>query len=252
MSIGSKVALLSDVGRALKPRTNGLSVVLDTGWGVRAIHDMAEVAGAYCDMAKIAWGSALITANLSEKLAAYRAHGIEPLFGGTLFEYAYLRGSVPLLVDLVKEHQVRIEISDGVVALPRSERLRWIEAFSRVTEVYSEIGGKVDRQQHDWKQVIAEDLAAGARRIVVEGREISPVGQDYRVDFVDAVVAAANLDLLVFEALERRQQVWLIKRFGPNVNLANIRPEELLTVESFRRGLKEHTLLHVFEGTRKP
>ncbi len=226
-------------------------MILDTGIGLGAIADLAGVAGPYCDYAKIAWGSCLITANLEKKLQAYRAHDIVPLFGGTLFEYAYLRGRTDALLGLVREQGVNIEISDGVIGLPRPDRLRWIEAFAKVTEVYSEIGGKINRQDRDWKQVIAEDRSAGASRIVVEGREISPVGEDFRADFLEEVLAAIELRYLVFEALERRQQVWLIKRFGPNVNLANIYPGELLTLESFRQGLKEHTLLHSFEASRR-
>ena len=41
-----------------------------------------------------------------------------------------------------------------------------------------------------------------------------------------------------------------LKKLGPNVNLGNIPPTDLMTLESFRRGLKEHTLLHIWEMTR--
>jgi phosphosulfolactate synthase len=64
---------------------------------------------------------------------------------------------------------------------------------------------------------------------------------------VETVLSAGNPQGLIFEAFERKQQVWLVKHLGPNVNLGNIPPTELLTVESFRRGLKEHTLLHAWQ-----
>jgi phosphosulfolactate synthase len=241
-------ALLDPGLRTEKPRKNGLTLMIDKGqMGVRGIDDFSEIAGAYCDYAKIAWGSALITNNLEQKLEAYRKNGITPMLGGTLYEYAYLRNKVPKMLDFAKAHKLHIELSDGVIDLPRKDKLMWLERFAKHVEVFTEIGGKIERQQRDWKEVIREELAAGAHKIVVEGREIGPVGQDIRSEFVDTVVASTALENLVFEAFERKQQVWMIKQFGPNVNLGNIPPTDLLTLESFRRGLKEHTLLHTIE-----
>ena len=241
-------ALLDDGVRTSKPRRNGLTVMIDKGqMGLHTISDFAAQAADHCDFAKIAWGSALITGNLDEKLACYRKHGIVPMLGGTLFEYAFLRNKVPTLLSFVRDLNCHIEISDGVIDLPRRDKLHWIEKFSAHVEVFSEVGGKIVRQSHNWKQVIAEELAAGSRKIVIEGREIAPVGQDFRLEFLDAVSAHGPLENLIFEAFERKQQVYLIKRFGPNVNLGNIPPTDLLTLESFRRGLKEHTLLHTWQ-----
>ena len=247
----SIAALLDDL-RTSKPRQAGLTIMIDKGqMGPHTIADFVGQAGDYCDYAKIAWGSALITGNLDEKLEAYRKNNITPMLGGTLFEYAYLRNKVPQLLELVRDLKVHIEISDGVIELPRREKLHWIEKFSKHVEVFSEVGGKIVRQHHNWKQVIQEELAAGSKKIVVEGREIGPVGHEVRSDFIETVLAATPLHNLIFEAFERKQQVWLIKKFGPNVNLANIPPTDLMTLESFRRGLKEHTLLHIWEMTRE-
>lgn len=240
--------LLETLGRTQKPREHGITIVLDTGsMGPRAVEDWASSCGAHCDYAKLAWGSALITGALSQKLDAYRRAQITPLLGGTMFEYAFLWNRLEELFAFVREHRLAIEISDGVIDLPRRDRLQWLERFAKITDVCSEIGGKLERQDRDWKQVIREDRAAGAQRIVVEGREIAPVGEDFREDFLADVLAACDPKWLVFEALERRQQVWLIKKLGVNVNLGNIVPNELMTVESFRLGLKEHTLLSTYE-----
>jgi phosphosulfolactate synthase len=246
--------LLEDVGRTRKPRTHGITIMIDKGqMGPRTIADFAEVSGAFCDYAKIAWGSALITGNLDQKLEGYRKAGITPMIGGTLFEYAFLRNQVPLLLDFARDRKLHIEISDGVIDLSRPDKLRWISEFAKHGEVFSEVGGKIVRQERDWKTVIAEEFSAGAHKVVVEGREIGPTQmkkeEEVRVDFVETVLASADPNKLVFEAFERRQQTWLIKRLGPNVNLGNIPPTDLLTVESFRQGLKEHTLLHTFQKT---
>lgn len=246
------VAELLDPGlRSGKPRRNGITVIIDKGqMGLNAIADFASTASAHCDYAKIGWGSAMITQDLERKLECYRSAGIIPMLGGTLFEYAYLRGKVEKLVELARAFEVHVEISDGVIELPRKDKLHWISQFARHVEVFSEIGGKINRQNHDWKTVIHEELDAGSKMIVVEGREIGPVGQEIRVEFVDTVLSATDPSKLVFEAFERKQQVYFIKRLGPNVNLGNIPPTDLMTLESFRRGLKEHTLLHTWEMVR--
>ena len=243
--------LLDGELRSRKPRKHGITVMIDKGqMGPNTIADFASQAGDHCDFAKIGWGSALITGELENKLECYRSNGITPMLGGTLFEYAYLRGKVPVLIDLARNLKVHVEVSDGVIDLPRADKLHWIEKLAKHVEVFSEIGGKINRQNHDWKQAIHEELSAGAQKVVVEGREIGPVGQDIRVEFVDTVLSATDPQNLVFEAFERKQQIYFIKRLGPNVNLGNIPPTDLLTLESFRRGLKEHTLLHTFDRVR--
>ena len=245
-------SLLDEGVRTEKPRHSGITVMIDKGqMGPHTIDDFAFQAADHCDYAKIGWGSALITGNLIEKLECYRKHNIQPMLGGTLFEFAYLRDRVPQLIELVRELKVHIEISDGVIELPRADKLKWIEEFAKHTEVFSEVGGKINRQSHNWKTVIKEELKAGSKMVVIEGREIGPLGQDIRSEFVDAVLEAAPAEQLVFEAFERKQQVWLIKKLGPNVNLGNIPPTDLLTLESFRRGLKEHTLLFMWERHRR-
>jgi phosphosulfolactate synthase len=244
--------LLDSAVRTEKPRDAGITITIDKGqMGPNAIHDFVVVNGAHCDYAKIAWGSSLITGELERKLEAYRQAGILPMLGGTLFEYAYIRNKVPLLLDFARDLNVHIEISDGVIDLSRADKLRWIERFAKHVEVFSEVGGKIERQNRDWKRVIKEELEAGSEKVVVEGREIGPVGQEIRTEFVETVLESAKVEDLVFEAFERKQQVWLIKRLGPNVNLGNIPPQDVLTLESFRRGLKEHTLLHTWENVCK-
>lgn len=237
-------SLRPDIGRTRKPRTDGVTVVIDTGLGPSRVDDLASVAGEFCDSAKIAWASALVTGGLEDKIARYRRHQIEPLLGGSLFEYAYLWGKLDQLVTLVRDTGCAIEISDGVATIPRRDKLRWIETFaSHTTTVFSEVGGKLTSHDLDWPACIREELAAGARYVVVEGREIGPVGREIRVDLVDQIVGATEPSRIVFEALERYQQSWLIHRLGPNVNLGNIRADDVVVLECFRQGLKEQTML---------
>ena len=177
--------LLDDRFRTTKPRTNGLTIILDIGMGVHGISDLAETSGAHVDFAKIAWGSSLITQNIEEKIKCYRENNIEPMFGGTLFEYAHMRGKVDSLFDIAKEYKIHVEISDGTANVNAKEKLMWVEKFSSVCNVFSEVGGKTAHHQIDWPQAIQDQMNAGAQMVVIEGREVGPVGQEIREDFVD-------------------------------------------------------------------
>lgn len=235
--------ILEPLDRTSKPRSVGITIAIDTGAGLHAIRDLASVAGAHCDYGKIAWGSALITENLEEKLETYRQVGIEPLLGGTLFEYCYARGRVDRLLGFCREQRIHVEISDGVVKIPRADKLRWIEAFAATGRVFSEVGGKLAPAEGEWTQFVREELDAGAAKVVIEGREIGPRDREVRADLVARLVDAFGAENLVFEALERYQQVWLIRTLGTNVNLGNVRVPDVLMVETLRRGLKEQTLM---------
>jgi phosphosulfolactate synthase len=241
---------LSDIldrgARTAKPRSFGITMLLDRGeMGPGALRDLLSVVGDHADYAKLAWASTLIMAKgtIEQKLDVYRNANIMPLFGGTLFEYAYLKGHVETLLAYVRDHQICIEISDGIVEIPRPEKLAWIERFAKHVQVFSEVGGKLANKQLDWKSAIAEELAAGAIKVVIEGREIGPAGGDTSTAFVDMLVAAAEPKQLVFEALERKQQISLIQHLGQNVNLGNIPVDQTMAVECYRLGLKDRTML---------
>jgi phosphosulfolactate synthase len=237
-------AVLDRSERNAKPRAFGLTIALDTGLGTRRAADLVETCSDHVDFVKIAWGSSLITGHLEAKLAVYREAGVSPLLGGTLFEYAFLHGKLEELYALVRATKMHIEVSDGSIDIPTADKLKWIERFAAVTEVWSEIGGKISLHVKDWGEVLRQEFGAGAKMIVVEGRQVGPVGQPLREHFVDELLQlAGGHEKLVWEALERPQQLFFLKKLGPNVNLANIKTDDVMTLESFRRGLKEHTLL---------
>jgi phosphosulfolactate synthase len=237
-------AVLAASDRISKPRKFGLTIALDTGLGSNGAADLVSTSAAHCDFVKIAWGSSLITGNLDAKLDVYRRGGVTPLLGGTLFEYAFLQGKLEELFALVRETKIHIEVSDGSIDIPTADKLKWIGRFGSVTEVWSEIGGKIALHVKDWGEVLRQEFEAGAKMIVVEGRQVGPVGQPIREGFVDELVGlAGGHERLIWEALERPQQLFFLKKLGPNANLANIKTDDVLTLESFRRGLKEHTLL---------
>src|SRR5262245_47678354 len=108
-------AVLDRSERTVKPRAYGLTIALDTGLGTRRAADLVETCGDHLDFVKIAWGSSLITGGLDAKLDVYRKAGVAPLLGGTLFEYAFLHGTLEELFAVVRETKMHIEVSDGSI-----------------------------------------------------------------------------------------------------------------------------------------
>lgn len=245
--------ILSLVDRTSKPRTSGLTSIIDVGCGVRFLDDHLATCASFVDVAKLGFGTSLITANLAEKLDVYRRHGIEPCYGGTLFEMFYLRGRLDDYRAMLSELDVRtVEISDGAVEIPSADKLRLISEFAADFTVLSEVGSKdssVVVAPAKWVRSIRDELAAGASRVILEGRESGTAGLyrtsgEMRTGLVEEVLDAGfDSDQLVFEAPRKEHQAYLIKLIGPNVNLANIAVTDVLPCETLRRGLRGDTLL---------
>src|SRR5256885_4738116 len=109
--------------RSGKPRTTGLTHVLDRGMSLAQVDGLVQVAGASVDIVKLAWGTALATANLEPKLERFRAHGIPVVLGGTLTELAIRDGRLDALVGWLRtlglEH---VEGSDGTITLSADDK----------------------------------------------------------------------------------------------------------------------------------
>ena len=69
-----------------------------------------------------------------------------------------------------------------------------------------------------------------------------------RTGLVDEIVHEVPVEDLVFEAPSKSSQAWFVKQFGPNVNLGNIPPTEVISLETLRLGLRADTLKEVLLG----
>ena len=99
----------------------------------------------------------------------------------------------------------------------------------------------------DWVAEMLSDLAAGAAWVIAEGRESGTVGLfdasgAVHGELVDAILHAVGTETVIFEAPQRAQQAWLLRHVGPNVNLGNIRADDVIALETLRRGLRYDTL----------
>jgi phosphosulfolactate synthase len=248
---------MSGFDLGLAPRAGGLTHVIDKGLGPRAWEDVLETSGDFIDIVKLGWGTAYVTQNLRAKLDVLRGKPV--VIGGTFFEVVLtqdkLDGYKRWLEKLGLTH---VEISDGVIDLARERKLELIEDFARDFTVLSEVGSKdaeVEFTADEWTQWLREELDAGAWKVITEAREGGTAGifsksGEMRTEIVGEIAEAVPLDDVVFEAPTKAAQAWFIKEYGVTVNLGNIPPEEVIPLETLRRGLRGDTLKEVLLGDR--
>ncbi|MGI9146210.1 MAG: phosphosulfolactate synthase, partial [Chloroflexota bacterium] len=106
-------------------------------------------------------------------------------------------------------------------------------------------GGVVDdllNQGRTW-------LDAGAVQLVIEAREsacgvgVFDTAGQFQPLLADKFASAFGLGLAVFEAPNKPSQFALLNHFGPQVQLCNVRLEEILRVEIYRRGIHSDAFL---------
>jgi phosphosulfolactate synthase len=240
--------------RSPKPRAAGLTHVIDKGLNLRDIEGLFDTAGDYVDVVKLGWGTSYVTRNLEKKIALYRSFATPVVCGGTLFEAAYARGKLDEYKQwLVEQRFSHIEISDGTIDMPRERKLELIAEFAQDFAVLSEVGSKdaeVVYAPYQWVEWIKDELAAGAWKVITEGRESGTAGifrptGEMRTGLVDEIVHEIDYHELIFEAPTKSSQAWFVKQFGPEVNLGNIPPDEVIPLETLRLGLRADTLKEV-------
>jgi phosphosulfolactate synthase len=242
-----------------EPRAAGLTHVIDKGLGPRAWEDVLETSGPYIDVVKLGWGTAYVTPNLRAKLEVLREKPV--VIGGTFFEVVYAKGKVDeykrWVADLGLTH---VEISDGTVEIPREEKLELIADLARDFTVLSEVGSKdssVEYSADDWKTWLREELDAGAWKVITEAREGGTAGifdssGGMRTELIAEIAEAVGAVDVIFEAPTKASQAWFVKALGPEVNLGNIPPDEVIPLETLRLGLRGDTLKEVLLGDRQP
>jgi phosphosulfolactate synthase len=196
------------------------------------------------------------------KFDAARRHGVPTTTGGGPFEVAVAQGRIDAFLDLVADMGAsRIEAGEGFtdMPLPADEVVR--KAEQRGLEVQFELGKKHEGEfgEAEVDALIEQGkrwLDAGAKQLVVEARESAEgVGLfDERgklnTTFADRFVDAFGHDVVIFEAPNKPSQFALLDHFGPAVHLCNVRLEEILRVEIYRRGL--HSDAFERENLRPP
>jgi phosphosulfolactate synthase len=218
---------------------------------VAEVDGLLEVIGDAVDIVKLGWGTALVSANLKAKLERYAARDIPVVLGGTLTEVAIRQGRIDGLIAWLRELGLRhVEISDGTIELAPELKRELIEKLSREFTVFAEVGSKdveFIMAPYVWVEQIERDLEAGAWKVIAEARESGTAGI-YRADgeprtgLIDEIAHSIDTERLIFDAPLQRQQVWLLKYFGTECNLGNIAPDDVLSLETLRLGLRSDTV----------
>ncbi|MGH2874175.1 MAG: phosphosulfolactate synthase [Solirubrobacteraceae bacterium] len=183
------------------------------------------------------------------KLAAARAAGVATNTGGGPYEVAVAQGRLEAYLDLCAETgfdgiECGSGFTDATVGAEEIVSLAAARGLRVEYELGSKHGGAFDAGA---VEALLEEgrrwLGAGAHRLVIEAREsATAVGLFDEAGALDLTLAqrfadAFGLNLLVFEAPTKPSQFALLDHFGAEARLGNVRLDELLRVEIYRRGL---------------
>ncbi|MCQ2970236.1 phosphosulfolactate synthase [Methanobrevibacter gottschalkii] len=244
------------IKREKKPRTSGLTMVLDKGLGLETASSLMDISGEYVDYLKFGWGTSIVHEQdiIKSKVEMYKSHNITPYTGGTLFELAYTKDKLEEFFD--EAHNLgfpAIEVSDGSTDIPHENKLECIEkAKESGFEVLSEIGKKnpiLDKELSIDERIsnMADELNAGSSLIIVEAREggknigIFDSKGNAKEDEIDTILNSIKGEKILWEAPNKNQQVFFILKLGNTVNLGNISSDEITSLETLRRGLRGDT-----------
>jgi phosphosulfolactate synthase len=239
--------------RALQPRESGLTMMMDKGLSIREAENFISSSAAYTDLVKFGFGTALISMGLEEKISLYKSAALKPYFGGTLFELFIVRNRFDDFRKMLDRYRIEFaEVSDGSMAIPHDEKLEYIRKLSEQVTVLSEVGSKVagvEIPDEHWVTMMKAELAAGSWKVIAEARESGTIGI-YKKDgsantnLIDEIVRQLAVEDVLWEAPNKNQQVWFIQLLGANVNLGNIAPNEVVSLESLRLGLRGDTFFN--------
>lgn len=238
--------------RPAKPRVNGITHVLDSGLTPWATQAFLGQAGHLVDIVKVGWGIGYVDPAMEERTGIYAGADCPVSLGGTLLEVAALQGRVRELRDwALKIGVTHVEVSNGMQALAPARKHALVRELAADFTVLAETGAKAGDTPPvpaEWAREMERDLDAGASWVIAEGRESGTVGlyradHGIRADLVSAIVDRVPQDKVIFEAPDKSQQAWFVRRLGPGVNLGNIAPGSVLPLETLRLGLRADTAL---------
>jgi phosphosulfolactate synthase len=167
-----------------------------------------------------------------------------------LFEIFIIRGMFDDFCRFVDKYKMDLaEVSDGSMELNHDVKCEFISKLSKQVTVISEVGSKqadVHIPDEEWVKMMKTELEAGSWKVIAEARESGNIGiynsnQSANTKLIDDIVKQVKIDDVLWEAPIKSQQAWFINLLGANVNLGNIAPNEVISLETLRRGLRGDT-----------
>lgn len=236
--------------RNVKPRTHGITMVMDKGLSVQEAKNFMSVSYPHVDIVKLGFGTSFVTPTLKEKLEVYREYNIPVYFGGTLFEAFLVRNQVDDYISICKDYGISyIEVSDGSINIPHAEKCGYIEKLTKHATILSEVGSKDAAHiipPYKWIELMRAELNAGSSYVIAEAREAGNVGiyrgsGEVREGLVQEILTQIPEEQIIWEAPQKAQQLYFLELIGCNVNLGNIAPTEMIALEAMRIGLRGDT-----------
>jgi phosphosulfolactate synthase len=247
-----------------KPRERGWTMVLDRGLGLNAVDDLMQVAARVVDVVSLASGTSALLGHdlLKEKVRTITAHGVFCTPGDTLQEIALWQGALDRYLDRARELGFNaIEVSDGTIQTDGQTRAGAIaKAVKGGFRVLSAVRGR-DARDAGSMRVLADlvnaDLDHGAYMVIMDagspGKGVGipdPSGLSTEVEIDAFLPGVRDPDRILWRAPLVAQQRDLVLRFGPNVSLGDVAPEDVLALETLRCGLRGDTLQRAWQAGR--
>ncbi|MEO6949818.1 MAG: phosphosulfolactate synthase [Ginsengibacter sp.] len=236
--------------RVPKPRKYGLTMVMDKGLSIQEATNLISIGGPHIDIIKLGFGTAYVTPNLREKIELYQAADIPVYFGGTLFEAFLIRNRFNDYIKLCEDFKItHMEVSDGSIIIPHTEKCGYIEKLTKHGIVLSEVGSKDATHiipPYKWIRQMKAELEAGSTYVIAEAREAGNVGiyrgtGEVREGLVQEILTQIPGEKILWEAPQKAQQLYFLELVGCNANLGNIAPTEVIPLETMRIGLRGDT-----------
>ena len=236
--------------RPEKPRTNGLTMIMDKGLSLNEAENMVVLKSELTDIVKLGFGTSLLTRYIDKKISLYKEAGIDVYTGGTLFEAFIVRNQIDDFYRLMDKLKLEmVEVSDGCIQMEHDKKCELIHKLSKDFKVISEIGSKDESltiEDDKWISYMKKELEAGSWKVIAEAREGGNVGMfetngDIKGKLIKNITKEIDISNILWEAPLKKQQIWFINEFGANVNLGNISPNSIISLECLRLGLRGDT-----------
>jgi len=246
--------------RVSKPRDVGLTMTfegMESGvLGLDSAKDFLKTCGEYVDLIKSGWLISAVQPRslVKKKNQLFQTYQVDVFPGGILLERALIQGAGRKCLKEARELGfTAIEVSDSLICLGHQEKIRWIkEAIGVGLKVIVEVGKKGGGGLHPATVIkqIRDYLEAGAYKIILESEEIEELfgsrgsNASQGLDALTEIVDEVGPEHVILECPYGKFFVqindilwWFVQQFGVNVNLGNIEPKHILSVETVRRGL---------------
>ena len=241
--------------RSSKPRVKGITMCLDQGLGLKNIEDLLTICAEYVDLWKLGWATTQLQSReiVRKKVELLRSQDISVCNGGTLLELSEHQDKAEeLFTELVDIGCDFTEISSGSLDIDSDRVVDLINcAKGKGLRVVCEVGKKMpeaDFGAKEYNRLMKKYLSAGAEKVILEAREsgvsvgIMDDQGNPKILKMNEVLDGLDPEKVIFESPLKSQQVFFLKQFGPETNLGNIHPSDVISVETLRRGLRGDTI----------